>query len=784
MGRIVTAGRRPFRVPQARNLALIAAWFGAFVLLTLVGEAAAQPLSGGGAPPFAETSRQEAPRKGRLALVLSGGGAAGAAHVGVIRALEESGLRPDCIAGASMGAIVGGLYAAGLGPDQLAEAVETTDWFSILDDRPRREQVHPLRRRSRLNKEVPLGRLPIGASKDGAARFDGGLVDAANLQLRLRELLLPAAGITDFDDFSIPFRATATDLATGQSVVMESGDLATALRASMSIPGVFAPVKIDGRVLVDGGVANNLPIDVGITLCADQPGDAVIAVSIPAADPDPAGLTTLTGALAQTISLFIAKSSRDQLAAWDGRYALITPPVENIGMLDFDRAKEAASLGYQVAIEAAPRIAARLYQGAEAPPSPPRVELTPRTHIDIADLNIINTSFYENAVIESYIDIVPPARIAISELNRRLQRLQALKAFEQVGYRLAPAPGGGDVLTIVAEGRNAGPVEFRLGAAFEDRFDGRARYALAGGVGFTGLDSLGARVDIDAAIGSTQAARVEVEKPLDPSQRWFLRGAARYVAYETPLSSRPGTRVADYRLQTTNALGAVLWAPYDATRFELGGRYRHTRAELSTGDPSRLPGAIEEEVAGPYIGVDMDTLDDAFVPTQGVNFAADFFAFGDPLLNGSFEGELRVEALAAVDVSGPDASAVSLQAFVRGEGDVNANDGQGFSAIGGFQRLTGFESNELINTVAGVAGVRVIADSTLLSELTGFNTFYGGGLEYGGAFGGFEDIDASQGYAAVSAFAGVRTRLGPLFIGAGAAEGGNDSIYLGFGERF
>ncbi|MBX2854360.1 MAG: patatin-like phospholipase family protein, partial [Rhodobacteraceae bacterium] len=195
-------------------------------------------------------------RPGRLALVLSGGGAAGAAHVGVIRALEEVGLRPDCVAGTSMGAIVGGLYASGMGVEEMENVVSAIDWLAILDDTADRGLIHPMRRRARTDPRVLLNNLPVGAD-EGGVRTDAGLIDGNRLLLILRELTLDTAGVRNFDNLDLPFRAVATNLATGEAVEIGEGDLAVALRASMSLPGLFPPIVLEEQVLVDGGVANN-----------------------------------------------------------------------------------------------------------------------------------------------------------------------------------------------------------------------------------------------------------------------------------------------------------------------------------------------------------------------------------------------------------------------------------------------------------------------------------------------------------------------------------------------
>jgi len=166
----------------------------------------------------------------RIGLVLGGGGAAGVAHVGVIKELERLGIRPDVITGTSMGAIVGGLYAAGMTPEELEAAVTEIDWSSIFNDASDRQLLHPLRRDNRLDPFSVQTNLPIGIGADGV-RTDAGFIDAVKLTLTLRRLVSRAEGIADFDDLDIPFRAIATDLVTGEPVVLGTGDLSFRRRA-------------------------------------------------------------------------------------------------------------------------------------------------------------------------------------------------------------------------------------------------------------------------------------------------------------------------------------------------------------------------------------------------------------------------------------------------------------------------------------------------------------------------------------------------------------------------
>ncbi len=201
---------------------------------------------------------EEPPARPRIGLALSGGGARGAAHVGVLKVLEEHRIPIDYIAGTSMGAIVGGLYASGLSAAELETIITTIDWTAAFSDFiPRTERSF---RRKRDDDLYLVKNKPGIRGLD--LLFPPGLLDGQKIDLLLKRHTLPVVGIRDFDSLGIPFRCVAADLATGEPVVIDRGDLALALRASMSIPIVFAPREIDGRLLVDGGIVRNLPVEV------------------------------------------------------------------------------------------------------------------------------------------------------------------------------------------------------------------------------------------------------------------------------------------------------------------------------------------------------------------------------------------------------------------------------------------------------------------------------------------------------------------------------------------
>src|SRR4051794_5123226 len=212
-----------------------------------------------------EAARPVEPGRPRIGLVLSGGGARGAAHIGVLKVLEENHVPIDAIAGTSMGAVVGGLYASGLTADDIEHVMESVDWQDAFRDRPPRTDLNF---RRKLEDQNFLVKFPLGL-KGKKFRLPRGLVQGQKLTQTLRALTLPVAQIQSFDDLAIPFRAIATDIVTGDRVVIDHGDLTTAMRASLSAPGVFAPVESDGRMLVDGGLSSNLPVDVAREMGVD-----------------------------------------------------------------------------------------------------------------------------------------------------------------------------------------------------------------------------------------------------------------------------------------------------------------------------------------------------------------------------------------------------------------------------------------------------------------------------------------------------------------------------------
>lgn len=709
----------------------------------------------------------------RIGLALGGGGAAGFAHVGVIQELERLGIRPDCVTGTSMGAIVAGVYADGYTGEELERVVGTIDWQSILNDSDDRSIIHPARRDSRLDAFSVQADLPIGLDSTGI-RTAGGLVDGVKLSLILRDLVGRSAGVSDFDALPIPFRAVAADLISGEAVILDSGDLAQALRASMSLPALFPPVEIDGKVLVDGGVVNNLPMDVAREVC----GDVVIGVYIPIADVDRASLTTLGGSASRTLSIMIARDSRRQIAEMRPQDILITPQVQDIGVLDFGRVEEAVLLGAQAVAPVREQLIA-LAQGRKAP-------------ADVAPVNSGMQIAYErieidydgplsDAVIRGQLDLPDRGQIGAEDLRRLLRKVYGLDLFESVNYRLKPTDDG-NTLVIVATQKSTGNVDLRIGLGLQDDFNGTADYTLALGTSFTQLTPLGARVDIDVALGQTTAARFRYEQPLNAEHTVFFRPDVRYARRTVPLYPLPNQRLADFNVELASATAALFWAPYEWGGVGASIGVDARRATLKTGDPALLAGAgISEEWRTNLsfaVGFDYDTLDDVDLPRAGDQVSLQVLLY--PLSDDDESvGAVSLDALSARSYGH---HTVSL--FFYGEGELEPEaEILNPHFIGGFQRLSSLSDGELLGAIVGVAGARYYRRFGLDSQF-GNEAFAGVSLEVGGAWRDWSEVGWDGSLVAGSVFVGIQTPLGPFIVGVGYGDEGEYAGHFSLGYRF
>jgi NTE family protein len=389
-------------------------------------------LLAGSAWPASSWAPADSPVRPRICLVLSGGGARGMAHIGVLKVLEDLQIPIDCIAGTSMGAIVGGLYASGMTAKQIDTTMRSLDWQEAFRDAPPRRDLAFRRKQDDRNFLV---RLPLGL-KHGKLLLPKGLIQGQKLQETLRQLTLPFSNTTNFDLLPTPFRAVATDLETGNAVLMEKGDLAIAMRASMSAPGVFAPVELDGRLLVDGGLAENLPINVARAMHADVL--IVSDVSFPLQ-----GRTALDSALSisnQMLAILVRKDSDRQRATLGPQDILIEPNLGSATATDFSVPTNVIAGGAAAARDAVAKLSAYsvgdsayreyLAHRAAREPGLPAIQFV-RVDED--------SKRYEETIMAEMQPLVGKP-LDLNEVGRRITELYGLGNFETLDYTLVEQP--------------------------------------------------------------------------------------------------------------------------------------------------------------------------------------------------------------------------------------------------------------------------------------------------------------------------------------------------------
>ncbi len=392
-------------------------------------------------------------RRPKIGLVLSGGGAKGLAHVGILKIIEQSGLKVDYVTGTSMGSIVGGLYAAGYKADMLEQLVLNTDWDDLLADEISRRSV-AINEKSDLDKYI--GSLEI--SKSGI-ELPRGFKRGQKLTSLLARLTLHVQNIEDFDRLPIPFRCIATDIVSGEAYVLKKGSLSEAMRASMAIPSIFTPIEIDDRLLVDGGVVRNLPV----ADAREMGADIIIAVDVGAPLYKKDELKSIVNIMDQSVSLLGARSTKEQQLLSD---ILLAPDIKGFSSSDFKRGKELIEQGEKTARLALPELKA-LAEMQKQYPAEKRdpVEIIQPDHLEISAIEIRGLRRVSQSLVTGRLLIKPPKTMTPSKLQEAVDRLYASGFFERVTYRIEPV-GDGTVKLVISVIETTG-VFLKLGFSYD-----------------------------------------------------------------------------------------------------------------------------------------------------------------------------------------------------------------------------------------------------------------------------------------------------------------------------
>jgi NTE family protein len=698
----------------------------------------------------------------RIGLALSGGGARGIAHVGVLKVLEEMRVPIHCVTGTSMGAIVGGTFAAGTPPREMETKVLAANWDEIFRDRPPRDEISA---RRKVDDYKTLFAPEFGV-KDGGLALPKGVIAGVSIESFFRVLTTPAFGVTDFRKLPIPFRAMATDIETGDSVVLDHGSIAQAMRASMSVPGAISPVEIDGRLLVDGGIANNLPIDEARKLCAD----VVIAVNISTPPLKREEITSALTVVGQLLNFLGKQTVDEQLKSLTTRDVLIAPDLGDISSGKFDRSVDAIRIG-----EEATRAMAGSLKRYSLPPEQyaalratqvvEKKELGTVDEFRVAGLERTNPE-----VLRAQVQSKPGEPLTEEKLGGDLRRIYGLGGYESISYHIS-GDAGPRAMVIEPREKSWGPDYLRFGLGLATDFQGDDQFNLLVQYRRTWLNRLGGEWLTEAQIGQDTHLWSEFYQPLNEAGHWFVAPYGK-IGQVTRGVFAGDDKVADYLVKVGQVgldAGAVLgtWGQLRA-----GPVWTRINARVDTGSPV-LP-SVKEDTAGLRAALFIDQTDHAFFPTKG--FGAEVTAYGAMTSFGSALDYQRLEGRVRGAASW---GAHTLSYAIAGGTDL----GSGMPAyesftLGGPLQLSAYRVNQFAGREYALGRLLYYNRALPLPDVLGSGIYLGGSAEVGRMSDRFDGLPSAGTLWSGSVFLGADTFAGPAYLGFGFGKSGTWSLYL------
>jgi NTE family protein len=721
------------------------AWFAAFVI-SVLSSAADRP---------------------HIALVLGGGGARGLAHVGVIKVLEEEHIPVDCVIGTSMGALVGGVYATGHSAKDVETAVEHIDWTEVLDDRPARAQrvFH-----DKQDDGLGMMGLGIGLSDDGQLTFPKGAIGTHKVDLLIRKLVANAAP-NRFDDLPVPFRAVASDLESGDMVVLSRGDLAAAMRASMAVPGLFPPVERDTRVLVDGGIARNLPIDVARGVC----GDVVIAVDVSSPLLTRHEIKDVIAISDQTVRALMQRNVDEQVRQLASRDVLIKPELDGVSPTDFKNAAHTIAAGEAAARAALPSLAQYQVSDAEFQKWRTQVDARIAKPLPVQSVEVEPMRFVNPEVVKEVLDVKPGVPLDVDHLNAELGRVYARGDFDQIDYSLLPGPAG-NTLDVRPHEKPWGPGYLDLGLGLRTDFNDDAAFQLSAQYRRAWLNALGGEWKTRAYIGSTRGLETELYQPLTLDGVLFVAAGGQdrnepFDIYEDTV------RLAEYRRADRHVYLNVgsNWGRWGEARIGVErGKEDFAEATGSVGLPHGTA-----NIAGSRLTVIYDQLDDVRYPRTGTYAKVDLYSSQPSLGASDRYDHNQFEFKQAVKL-GDWSALFGAQLDRAPSAPIYA-----MPQAGGLFDLSGYQPGEIRARGIDVFSLRVSQDVKQLSPLFGTAGFWGVAFEAGKLWQPFDpSLDDKRWLNSSTLFVGSDTRLGPAYFAVSAGDRGKLRTYLSVNGQF
>lgn len=701
----------------------------------------------------------------KIGVVLGGGGALGFAHVGVLKVLEKERIPIDYIGGTSMGSIVAGLYASGMSPEEIQRFLEGLDWWDVLNDQTPRREMEFRRKKDDQRYFIEFG------WQAGAPKWGRGAASGQKFNNLLQTMVLRSVDITDFDQLPVPFRAVATDLRSGKPLVLDHGNLALAMRASMAVPGAFTPVKWEGHVLVDGGIVDNLPVDVVRGMGAD----IILAVDVGGSGAkagQESAFESLGDILGRTYAIMQRPEQEAQLRTADVQ---IVPDLRDFTASQFQRVAEIIPVGQAAAEAVKDQLKPYAVDASTYRAFLENQRRSAPTNIPISSVVLSGNRRVDTRVAEGRVRSRPGV-LDRHQIELDLLHLYSLGEFEQIRYFVHPEKDGSNRLEYAMSEKIWGPNYIRMGLRLQSDFEQDAKWGVLLNFRKTSLNTLGAEWENELEMGSKLGLFSEFYQPLNASGVFFAAPSLRYVKDAEGIYSN-SQRIAEYdvgRLELRADLGVQL---RHYAELRIGPVWRRISADVKTG-AADLPEGSEDE-GGLAARLSVDRLDRTVFAREGYRLRV--------------EGESILEEMGGLR-SYEKAWGTYQHCFSRGDhtlqvegsgGTFSDQDIPAYDAfrLGGENSFVGLAEGQLL---VHQFGVLALSHRYRLAQLP---PNLGRGLYAMTRFNAakvWQDSpdDQSDWIYGAGVGLGADTKMGPLYLGYGRTDTDDDRFYFSLGTIF
>ena len=714
--------------------------------------------------------------KTKVGLVLEGGGALGLAHIGVITWLEEHHIPVSYVAGTSMGGLVGGVYATGRNPAEVRELVESIDWNEVL-----RGQV-PFRNldfRRKQDAVVYPGSIEFGIKK--GIQFPEGFNTGQEVQFILDRVALPYSTIEDFNQLPIPFGCVATDLVSGKKFVFRSGDFSTAMRATMSLPGFFSPVRVDGHLFADGGLLDNLPVDVAKQMGAD----ITIAVYLETQAMSPTESLPAYGVLGKSISVMIAANEVHSMEMAD---VLITVPLAKYNTMDYNQADALIKAGYNAAQSKAAVLSRFAVDEATwkqyLTDRTARRRQTPKPEF----VEVAGTDSHSAKAIEKDFQPAVNQPVNTTDIQKTILDIQGAGRYSSLNYTMVDKNGTPGLL-ITANEKSYAPPIVRPQITIDGSQYNNVLFSIGGRITFSNFGGYGSELRNDVIFGSEYGLHTEFYHPLRVGSRWFVAPQVILDSNSFNAYTSGGSLASVYRVKQAGGGVDFGYQLGRSQEFRVGYNTEYLRYSLQVGENTEPTVSGREGYA--LFQYTLLHSNDPVIPTTGQvgAFRTQWFdAYPSP--TSAFTIPAFPLSQGSISQFVP-LSARNTLIFAGGGGTVygtkNADIGLPVFSLGGPHTFAAYGTNEILTNEYGYGQLGYLRDLVKLPP------FLGGDLYVLGRFEGgvYERVDTPLGEPAqyrtpadVAAGLIVNTIFGPILLGGAVGDAGHQRFFFSLGRVF